>query len=171
MTSMKRVLLVVSLNFLGILLLGALNRHLAPLAIQIFLPGLFLLFPALFLPFFQGLVAVILTAILLDTSQPSIPGSFVVAGLLLITVTDRFRHRLKSEEVRYTLVSAVAANTAVMVFFAVTHGATPASRFFADLTFATVGIIVLGGWFLELQARSLEWLGLRPHPDEFRPST
>ncbi|MGF1530054.1 MAG: hypothetical protein ACFCU4_01690 [Puniceicoccaceae bacterium] len=167
MTTIKRIAVVLGCNGLLSILLVALNRSLAHYSCHLFVPALFLIYPTLFLPLRPGLIAVGLAAAFIEANLPVPIGSFVFLALGFALLVNRYRHRLRSEQLQYSISLALVMN---LFFFSGVSILAPVNlpfRLLTDFLLSSITVALLSGWFLSLQHASLILLRSKPRPDEF----
>ena len=146
-------------------LLGQLNHGLSPLAVTLSSPGLLVAFAALRMRLVTGLAVALLTGLWLDAASPAAFGRHALLLGLAFCLLHRVRARLPREETLVGVVAAVFINLALFVVLVVADRyslpdpASGALRLLADLLASQLATILLGPWFLALQARALELVG------------
>lgn len=146
-------------------LLGQLNHGLSPFALTLSAPGLLIAFAALRLRLGAGLAVALLAGLWLDAASPAPFGRQAILLGLAFCLLHRVRNRLPREETLVGVVAAVFINLALFIVVAVADlNALPdpgsgALRLLADLLVSQLATILLGPWFLALQARALELVG------------
>jgi len=168
-----RWLIVTSANLLLWWLTGLANHYVADYAVFFYLGGLLITYAALRLDPKQGLIATLLTGLMVDALEPVPFGtSLVLFSLVHLTVLYG-RQRFPREGAVFGIVVALLANLFLFIalsFLLVGAGPRPASawlRIFGDLLFSQLAIFVVAPWFLALQDRAMELAEI--HPETGRP--
>ncbi len=163
-----RWLIVFGANFLLWWLLGLLNDCLAGAAVHLYIGGLFVVYSALRLDRKHGLIAVILTGLLVDAAGPLPFGTtMVLLGLVHATLLYG-RQRFPREGAVFGIVVALFANLFLVIalsFLLVGANPRPASawiRIFVDLLASQAFLLVITPWFLALQERTMELVAIHP---------
>ncbi len=168
-----RWLIVTSANLLLWWLTGLANHYSAGFAIHFYLGGLLIAYAALRLDPKQGLIATVLTGLMVDALAPVPFGaSLLLYSLVHVTVLYG-RQRFPREGAVFGIVVALLAN--LFLFIALSFllvGANPRPgnawlRIFADLFFSQLAILVVAPWFIALQDRAMELAEI--HPETGRP--
>jgi hypothetical protein len=168
-----RWLIVTLANLLLWWLTGLLNHYLAGLAVHLYLGGLLVAYAALRLDPRSGLVATLLTGLMVDALEPVPFGTSLVLFSLVHAVVLYGRHRFPREGAIFGLVVALLANLFLVIalsFLLVGAGPRPATawlRIFADLLFSQLAILVVAPWFIALQDRAMALAEI--HPETGRP--
>jgi rod shape-determining protein MreD len=170
-----RWLIVFLANLLLWWLVGLANNYLSPHAVHLYLGGLFTVYPALRLDRKHGLIATVLTGLLIDAGTPVPFGTHVLLlGLIHATLLSG-RQRFPREGSVFGIVVAQFAN--LFLFIALSFllvGANPRPgdawlRIFGDLLASQLVILLIAPWFLALQSRTMELV--RIHPETGRSVT
>jgi hypothetical protein len=168
-----RWLIVTLANLLLWWLTGLANHYVAGFAVHFFLGGLLIAYGALRLDPKQGLIATVLTALLVDALEPVPFGtSLVLFSLIHVTVLYG-RQQFPREGAVIGIVVALLANLFLFIalsFLLVGAHPRPGSawlRIFADLFFSQLAILLVAPWFLALQDRVMELAEI--HPETGRP--
>jgi len=163
-----RWLVVFLANLLLWWLVGLANNYLAPHAVHLYVGGIFTIYAALQLDAKHGLIATVLTGLLIDAGTPVPFGtSVVLLGLVHATLLSG-RHRFPREGSVFGIVVSQLANLFLFIalsFLLVGANPRPAGawlRIFVDLLASQVAILFIAPWFLALQARSMELLRIHP---------
>ena len=167
-----RWLIVTLANLLLWWLTGLVNHSVGGFAVHFYLGGLLIAYAALRLNPKQGLIATVLTALMVDALEPVPFTSLVLFSLIHVTVLYG-RQRFPREGAIFGIVVALLAN--LFLFIALSFllvGANPRPgtawlRIFADLFFSQLAILVVAPWFLALQDRAMELAEI--HPETGRP--
>ena len=146
------------------------NHYLAGFAVHLYLGGLFVVYSALRLDRKHGLIATLLTGLMLDASMPVPFGTSVASA-------QRARSRdpaigaaaLPAGRARsYGIVVAQLANLFLFIalsFLLVGANPRPAGawlRIFVDLLASQLAILAVAPWFLTLQDRAMELVKIHP---------
>lgn len=163
-----RWLIVTLANLLLCWLTGLLNHYLAGIAVHLYFGGLLVAYGALRLDARNGLIATILTALLVDAQSPAPYGTSLFLFSLIHAVVLFGRQRFPREGTVFAIVVALLANLFLVLalsFLLVGAGPRPAAtwlRIFADLFFSQVAILIVGPWFIALQDRTMELAEIHP---------
>jgi len=160
---MRRCLLTFLTLFVLWMLVAQVNHSLAPWHIYLFVGGLFIVYPALALPLRAGLGATLLAGLMFDAVTPVPFGLhmvlFATAHLLIFNIRDR----VPREETVTRVVVALLANLAIFLVFSfieITRIRVPGAawpRLVFDLLCSQVFLVLIGPWFLALQAAANAW--------------
>jgi rod shape-determining protein MreD len=163
-----RWLIVFLANLLLWWLVGLLNHHVAGFAVHCYVGGLFVVYAALRLDRKHGLIAVVLTGLLVDAAGPLPYGtSMVLLGVVHATLVYG-RQRFPREGAVFGIVVALFANLFLVIalsFLLVGANPRPATawlRIFADLLASQLLIMVITPWFLAVQDRLMELAAIHP---------
>ncbi len=168
-----RWLIVTLANLLLWWLTGLTNHYFGGYALHFYLGGLLIAYAALRLDPKQGLIATVLTGLMVDALEPVPFGtSLILFSLIHVTVLYG-RQRFPREGAIFGIVVALLAN--LFLFIALSFlliGANPRPgtawlRIFADLFFSQLAILIVAPWFLALQDRAMELAEI--HPETGRP--
>lgn len=168
-----RWIVIVLANALLVFLGSQLNHHLATLPVSVFLFGLCLPVAGLRLRFRPGLIAMVVSGLVLDATRPVPFGSSALLLAALFTCWHAVRARLPRTGTTPAVVGALLAN--VVLFLAqpllvpgALAGAT-ASRILVDLLLSEVAIVVIGPWFFALQEQALMLRGVNLNEEARAP--
>ena len=149
-------------------LVGLANNYLAPAAVHLYVGGLFVVYAALRLDRRHGLIAIILTALMMDAVQPVPYGtSLLLLGLVHATLLYG-RQRFPREGAVFGIVVALFANLFLIIalsFLLVGANPRPAPawlRVFVDLLASQLAILAITPWFLALQDGAMELVHIHP---------
>lgn len=163
-----RWLIVFAANLLLWWLVGLLNDLLAPSAVHVYVGGLFVVYSALRLDRKHGLIAVVLTGLLVDAAQPLPYGtSMLLFGLVHATLLYG-RQRFPREGAIFGIVIALFANLFLVIalsFLLVGANPRPGAawlRIFVDLLASQFALLLITPWFLALQDRAMELVSIHP---------
>ena len=151
-----------------IALLGQANHELSAFALTLSTPGLLVVYSALRLPLSRGLVVTGVTGLLLDAGAPVPFGSHALLLGLGFCALHGVRARLPREETLVGVVAAIFINLGLFVVLAFARlGELPdpgsaALRLLSDLLVSQLATALIGPWFLALQSRALELVGVAP---------
>lgn len=171
-----RWLIVTLANLLLWWLLGLANHYLAAVdlwfigyaSFHLYLGGLFVAYAALRLDAWHGLLATILTALLIDAAEPVPYGTSLFLFALVHVVVLYGRHRFPREGAIFAIVVALLANLfLVLTLSTLFVGANPRPasawlRIFCDLFLSQVTIALVTPWFIALQDRAMAWVEIHP---------
>jgi hypothetical protein len=166
MTYDLRWFLVFMSNLLLIFLVAEVNHYLAPLALQVYLGGLFLTFGILRLQLRHGLIATALTGLVLDAVNPRPFGYtfFLMVGCHVAVFS--MRGHFARETFRSCLLVALALNLVLFVGIGIAAGrGNPAPSLFwgrivADSAFSMLAVLIVAPWFFALQKCALASIGI-----------
>ncbi len=168
-----RWLIVTLANLLLGWLTGLANHYAADFAVHFYLGGLLIAYAALRLDPKQGLIATVLTGLMVDVLEPVPFGtSLLLYSMVHVTVLYG-RQRFPREGAVFGIVVALLANLFLFIalsFLLVGANPRPASawlRIFADLFFSQGAILLVAPWFLALQDGAMELAEI--HPETGRP--
>ena len=160
--------IVFGANLLLWWLVGLANNYLANFAVHLYVGGLFVVYAALRLDRKHGLIAIVLTGLLIDAVEPVPYGtSLLLLGLVHATLLYG-RQRFPREGAVFGVVVALLANLFLVIalsFLLVGANPRPASawlRIFADLLASQLLLLVITPWFLALQDRAMEMVSIHP---------
>ena len=163
-----RWLIVFFANALLWWLVSLANNYLPPSSVHFYVGGLFVVYSALRLDHRHGLVAVLLTGLLVDAIEPIPYGtSMLLLGLVHATLVYG-RRRFPREGALFGIVVALFANLFLVIalsFLLVGASPRPGSawlRIFMDLLASQVLLVVITPWFLTLQDRAMELVSIHP---------
>ncbi len=163
-----RWLIVFLANLVLWWLAGLANHYLAGVAVHLYVGGLFVVYAALRLDRKHGLVAIVLTGLLVDAGEPVPFGtSLVLLGLVHATLLHG-RQRFPREGAVFGLVVALLAN--LFLFLALSFllvGANPRPgeawlRIMVDLLVSQLVLGLITPWFLALQDSAMELVQIHP---------
>ncbi len=163
-----RWLIVAGANLLLWWLVGLANNYLAGSAVHLYVGGLFVVYASLRLDRKHGLIAILLTGLLVDAVEPVPFGtSMVLLGLVHATLLYG-RQRFPREGAVFGSVVALFANLFLVIalsFLLVGGNPRPGAawlRLFADLIASQLFLLVITPWFLALQDRAMELVAIHP---------
>lgn len=163
-----RWLLVLLANLLLLWLAGLANHYLAPLAISLYVGGLFVPYAALRLDFRHGFLATALTGLAFDALTPAPFGTHLVLLGFVHAVLLYGRRRFPRDEPIFATVVALLANLFLMLALTtllVGENPQPANawlRVFADLVASQLVIGLITPWFMAVNAALLARARLDP---------
>ena len=163
-----RWLIVFLANLLLWWLVGMLNHFLADASLHCYIGGLFVVYSSLRLDYRHGLVAVLMTGLMIDAAAPVPYGtSMLLLGLVHATLIYG-RRRFPREGALFGIVVALFANLFLFIFLSfLLAGANPRPgsawlRLFVDLLASQLLIAAVTPWFLALQDRAMELVAVHP---------
>jgi rod shape-determining protein MreD len=155
-------------NLLLCWLVGLANNCLAGAAVHLYVGGLFVVYPALRLDRKHGLIAIVLTGLLVDATAPVPYGtSMLLLGLVHATLLYG-RQRFPREGAVFGIVVALLANLFLVIalsFLLVGANPRPGSawlRVFVDLLASQLFLVLITPWFLALQDRAMALAAIHP---------
>ncbi len=163
-----RWLIVFGANLLLWWLAGLANSYLSGSAVHLYVGGLFVVYSALRLDRKHGLIAIVLTGLMVDAAEPVPYGtSMLLLGLVHATLLYG-RQRFPREGAVFGIVVALFANLFLVIalsFLLVGGNPRPGSawlRVFVDLLASQFLLVVITPWFLALQDRAMELVAIHP---------
>jgi cell shape-determining protein MreD len=154
--------------FLSTLLLhlitGQVNHTLAAWQLHVFAGGLAVTFAGLHFPRGAGLIAVILAGLLADAASPLAFGTQATLFGAAFLAVQQVRDRVPTDLVWPRVGVALLANGGIFLGLTLLYtGNFPSvgrawGRLTWDFLCSEALIALIGPWFLELQARALQWV-------------
>jgi hypothetical protein len=163
-----RWLIVTLSNLLLCWLAGLANHYLAGLAVHLYLGGLLVTYAALRLDSKHGLIATLLTGLMVDSVQPVPFGTSLVLFSLVHATILYGRQQFPREGAIFAVVVALLANLFLIIALSVLlvgAGPRPAQawlRIFGDLVMSQIAIVIVAPWFVGLQDRAMELAEIHP---------
>ena len=163
-----RWLIVTAANLLLWWLTGLINDRLATSAVHLYLGGLFIAYAAVRLDGKHGLIATVLTGLMLDAAEPVPFGASVLLFGLVHATLLYGRQRFPREGAIFGIVVALLANLFLFIalsFLLIGANPRPAEawlRIFVDLLLSQLFILLIAPWFLALQDRAMELVQIHP---------
>ena len=162
----RNILIVILLfNLVAYSIIREFNSALAMLSVHLTLDAIFLLFPALYLPLFDGLVIVVLTALMTDAWLPIPYGTSLCLYLIAYGLARQEHFRLRREKKLHVIYLAVIINAGIMLALtALMTFPNPANlaywmRNFLDILLSLLGLVFLAGWWVNIQRTVLIYFG------------
>ncbi|SDS39482.1 hypothetical protein [Opitutus sp. GAS368] len=163
-----RWLIVVGANLLLWWLVGLANSHLTSSAVHLYVGGLFVVYSSLRLDRKHGLIAILLTGLMIDAVEPVPFGtSMLLLGLVHATLLYG-RQRFPREGAVFGIVVALFANLFLVIalsFLLVGGNPRPGAawlRVFVDLLASQLFLLLITPWFLALQDRAMALVAIHP---------
>ncbi len=147
-------LILFILQAIGLILLSQLNQSLASLSLFLFINGLFLAFPALYLPIGQGIGLVFLFSIFYDSGESWSIGTSLIPNLVVFTIVFYLRNRINHDRREIIKPVVLLINLLLFLYYTVLAGLRfeVNSQFvFLNLTHLLVSQIILfivSGWLI-----------------------
>lgn len=147
-------LILFILQAIGLILLSQLNQTLTTLSLFLFVNGLFLAFPALYLPLGQGIVLVFLFSIFYDSGESWSIGTSLIPNLVVFTIVFYLRNRINHDRREVIKPVVLLINLILFLYYTVLAGLRfeVNSQFvFLNLTHLLVSQIILfiaSGWLI-----------------------
>ncbi|MSU46219.1 MAG: hypothetical protein EXS42_03620 [Lacunisphaera sp.] len=170
-----RWLLVFLANLVLWWLAGLANHYLANSALHLYLSGLFVVYASLRLDRMHGLIAIVLTGLLVDAAEPVPFGTnLLLIGLVHATLLYG-RQRFPREGAVFGIVVALFSNLFLFIalsFLLVGANPRPADawlRLIVDLLVSQLVLVFITPWFLALQDRAMALVQI--HPETGRRAT
>ncbi len=163
-----RWLIVLLANLLLFWLVGLVNDGLATSSVHLYLGGLFVVYAALRLDGKHGLIATVLTGLMVDSMQPVPFGTSVVLFGLVHATLLYGRQRFPRDSTVFGVVVALLSNLFLVIamsFLLVGTNPRPGEawlRIFVDLVASQLAIGLITPWFLALQAQAMAWAQIHP---------
>ena len=149
-----RWLIIAVLQALGLVLLSQLNQSLATVSLFFFMNGLFVAFPALYLPAGQGLATVVLFSIFYDAGESWSMGTSLLPAMAAFTILFYLRNKIHLERSRVLKPVILLTNLALYFFYTVMAGLrfgfTP-PFIFLNLLHLILSLLILqvfAGWLI-----------------------
>ena len=146
--------------------IGQVNHALTVVSVYLYLSGLFLVFPAITLSFSSGLLCVFITGFLLDASLLlpfGLSSTFLALGF---TISFFLRISLRRQHKFSLLLVALGLNSLLYLCFFLYCGGTSLTmgtywiRGIMDFLFSSLVLVLIGGWFYDLQRAIFSACGL-----------
>ena len=118
----NRVLIVLAVNGLLVLLIGQVNTLLAPLALHVSVPIIYLVFSALYLRMSQTFAVAVISGFAVDATLPVAFGCHGVLFLLAYALILRIRLRLRRENHHHVIFLSLGANFLIFAGLTLTTG-------------------------------------------------
>lgn len=147
-------LVIFLLHMVILLLLSQLNQSLGTVSLFLFLNGLLIAFPALFLPFGQGIASAVLLSVFFDAGESWSIGTSLIPCLVTFTVIYYIRPRINFQEPGVFKSVVLIANLVLFVYYTVLAGlrfGTSSSFVLLNLThlvFSQLVMFMFSGWLL-----------------------
>lgn len=141
---------------------GQVNHALAPYQLHVFAGGLAVTFAGLQFPHGRGLAAALLMGLLADATTPVPFGTHAVLYAAAFLLVQRVSDRVPTDLAWPRVGVALLANFGIFLILSLLRSRSFAApgqawgRLFWDLLCSQALIALIGPWFLELQARSLQ---------------
>jgi hypothetical protein len=104
---------------IGLILLSQLNQTLATVSLFIFINGLFIAFPALFLPLGQGIGLVVLFSLFYDSGESWDLGTSLLPNLSIFTLVYYLRSRIGHKRRSVIITVTLLINVALFLYYTV----------------------------------------------------
>lgn len=156
------------LNFLIV----EINDSVATLSITLFIPGIFIAFPALNMRLYPAILCNILTGFLIDSITPIPFGLTATIFLIIQLIISRYRQSIKRNNLYHGWVIAQITN--MILFFAVTlwFNSTVLFQFgiffrtMLDFLLSQLVLAVITSWYLQLLKEIILWAGIDLNQDD-----
>lgn len=171
MTPLKRISWVLLANGILAFLVVRLNSNLSDLPFHVFVAGLFIAYPALKMPWPEGLATVVLTGFLASAGTPLPPVVLPAAFGLLFALLHQARMRFRSRKQYYLMLVASGANLLLyaalsLVLLPEGAGFAYAGRALVELAASQAVVAAAAFWFYDLLDQGFVLLGVTPSADE-----
>ncbi len=153
----NRILAILLCNLLAYAFVRELNSALAGLSVHLTIDALFLLFPALYLSLFDGVIIVAITALLTDAWLPVPYGTSLFLFLIAYGLIRLTRSRMRRENKSHLIWLALAINggfilaLSVLMAFPDPAGLVYWMRNIFDTIISLAVLALLAGWWVDLQ--------------------
>lgn len=107
---------------IALVLISQLNLTLATVSLFLFINGLFIAFPALFLPIGQGFTLVFLFSIFYDSGESWAIGTSLAPNLITFTIVYYLRHRIRYIRTGATRPVILLVNLVLFLFYTILAG-------------------------------------------------
>ena len=147
-------LIIFGLQALALILLSQINQSLGSVSLFLFVNGLLVTFPALFMPLGQGMAAVILLTVFYDSGESWKLGTSLIPNLVIFTVIHTTRDRIQFQNIRVCKLVVLAANLVLFLYYTILAGSNygvTAPFVFLNLVHLLVSelvLLVVGGWLI-----------------------
>lgn len=147
-------LILFGLQALALVLLSQLNQSLASVSLFLFVNGLLVAFPALFLPLGQGMATVVLLSVFYDSGESWGMGTSILPYLTTFTIIHYLRDRIQYQNIRVCKLVVLAANLVLFIYYTILAGSNygvTAPFVFLNLVHLLVSelvLLVVGGWLI-----------------------
>ncbi len=164
---MRRTAVFFLTQFLLWVLVSQANHELSPWGISLFFGGLFVGFSALSFDRREALIGAFGSGFLHDVGTPLPFGTHALLFAAAVIFIQHIRHRLNRHEGLIAVMVILITNLGLfLAVSAVAVRTLPESvglttRVFSDLVASQIILAFAAPWFLALQAKALEWAGVR----------
>lgn len=161
----NRILAILLCNLFAYAIVRELNSALAGYSVHLTIDALFLLFPALYFPLFDGLIIVVITALLTDAWLPVPYGTSLYLFLIAYGLASLASSRMHRENKAQVIWLALSLNTGFMLVLTVLMAFLgPADLFYwirniFDAMFSLSVLALIAGWWVDLQRALLTYFG------------
>jgi hypothetical protein len=160
-------------NVLLLFLQAQLNHRLAPVSLSLFVPGLLIVLPPLYLRGLSAQVCAVLTGLWLDMALPGIPLGFSTLFFFAYCLfISHYRKRFHPQQNFHPLLLALLANGVWLLLLWIVNGWGQwwdwhyQLRFGMDFAASQLALLAVGSWFFNLQRATIYLLGLKQEPEE-----
>lgn len=142
---------------IGLILLSQINQSLAAVSLFLFINGLFIAFPALFLPFGQGIALVFLFSLFYDSGESWSIGTSLVPNLTTYTIVYYLRNRIRYDRKQVIKPVILLVNLVLFMYYTVLAAMrfeTTSQFIFLNLLHLLVSecvLFVTAGWLVVYQ--------------------
>jgi hypothetical protein len=147
-------LILFGLQAIGLILLSQLNHTLATISLFLFINGLFLTFPALYLPLGQGIGLVSLFSIFYDSGEPWTLGASLIPNLLIFIIVYHLRNRINHDRREVIKPVVLLINILLFLYYTTLAGlrfAVNSEFVFLNLThllLSQITLYIISGWLI-----------------------
>lgn len=146
-------------NCLLIYLTQLVNHSLAVVSLPLFTLGLTLIFPVLYLPYLQGLIATLITALFFDSTESTVSFgvSYYILGIAFTTIYCIYHH-FKLYSALHTVLLIQFTNLSLIIIYHLIlnfeNGFNPHLfyKLFQVIIASKIVLLLTSTWFLNLQA-------------------
>ena len=145
-----------------LVLLSQLNQTLATVSLFLFINGLLISFPALFLPLGQGMASVVLLSIFYDSGESWSIGTSLAPNLLAFTIIYHVRGRIRHDKRRVFKPVVLLTNLALFIYYTLLAGVR--FEFTSQFVFLNLShllesqlvLLAVSGWLIDYQKEVLQ---------------
>lgn len=153
------------------------NDSIARTSITLFLPGLFLAYPALNLRFYPALFCNVVTGLLIDATSPVPFGSTAIIFLLIQLVINKYRSNIKKNNLYHGWVISQVTNLIIFSFVTLYFNAAHLFeigifvRTVFDFIISQLILALLTPWYLSLVKQMVSFTGVDMNSDDMMVSS
>lgn len=153
---MKCLILIIG-NCVLIFLMQLINNALSPHTLHFCPFALFIFTPLIVLPWTAGLISIITTGLILDSSTMLLPGTTTIILVVVYTMCFWFRAQFKTYSAYHNILILQSANAIILAFLSVFINPSNHTSFhywisiLFNLIFSQILLLFIAPWFLALQ--------------------